>query len=488
MRISFLLNSVLVSHLVASGCTKQDDGNSLPNPPDDGGKDDGGKDDGGKDDGGKDDGVGPVDLQPKVTLAGVKVVSASVAAAGKPVTYKLEVDAGKMLTEIGGDCPIGKLYSYIDAAAEYETGAIDKPCSVEFNTGSPLAFKNPFIASSINALGRFPMKPAEGASFTKDNRKAEVAVAKGTIAVVNRPAPLKSAFDSFDTTIPTPEYESEETIGGDCPQPIKLGELYVFGPVTADCKVIFNIANPCGETGLTDPEESIVFTSANSSATNRIDRIMASTSVTAANGSWKGLNPADGLGKASCAASGCHGKAISSGLPSTTGELWKYDSKYWRVWYDGAANGTVYVPDLSKLHDGDITKFERNTDNAVYWKEKLLFQRTNLCGSPDNKIYSENGSEYVTAEADPAWHAYDPLNSRFYRKLTASHYRADIVDDNSSAIGGGKCGAIPDLTKAPLRASARMPRSSTCTSTDSSGCLTDQQQAMMCHWIWNGAK
>jgi len=457
--------------------------------------------------------TGPVSVQ-STTSGGVAASgsSASVAVNSK-VTFNLTFTAPAVPQAIAGSCPIGELKSYDPSAgvAVYETGPITAACTVAFTAGEKVAtsFANPFSPDgAANAAGNRYLKNT--APFTADNRKLDIPFSGDSASGLRfiSPPTLKSAFDAYDPTVPTPEYAASETVTGSCPQGKFVGGLYVTGAISSSCTVTFAMKNPCGDTGLADPS-TITFTKASSSATDRIDRIM----IAASSASIAGVNSASltGVGKASCTFNGCHGKNGSEasvsgsmfndkysfcgfksngweGDCSTGGYVdppapftqppysvtyngsdtsqrvavnrYKYDSKYWRVIYDFPTPSSpehAYIPDISKGHDGDLNDSLSTSPTSLdKWKNKLLFMRRTVF----------KWDEMLTEEANPAWHAYDPLNSRFYRKTTRSHYRSDFFDVPSTvsvtSSNRYKSYRMPKVPSAPTAPGSRPTKPSVC--------------------------
>jgi len=440
-------------------------------------------------------------------------VAAEKTADGTAAVLKVsDVAAGSQLIAVAGTCPIGSF----TAEGEYTTGAIKADCEVVLKAGATASFaftddklpKDGQAQFAVVPFGDFNLKStvsgtcaagqwAQGvsvystaisaactATFEGVDPKAAanlVTVKPSTSAhtftytiTPNLPAERRvvaftGAGKTAATASLTPSY-SFTLASSTCPDGSTFdatNKLYRTLPLSGACNVVFNVANPCGDSGIANPA-TIKYTSTGATDAFRIDRLITSTANSITKASLaSGETAATGTGTASCSNSSCHGKA------RPTSGYFDYSSK-WRIYYNGASATTSYsVASLTANEGLWWNASDLNSDNQLFstttaqggWENKLLFPRTGAT-SPTAAAGSTPAAAGVAGTVNPSFIAYDPLNSRFYRKLTVSHY--NIAGDATST---------------------QMPRTATSTSCGTETlCLSTQQQEMMCHWIWNGAQ
>jgi len=431
---------------------------------------------------------------------------------GKAAVLKLSgVDAASQLIAVTGTCPIGSF----TAAGEYTTGAIKADCEVVLKAGATASFaftadklpKDGQAQFAVVPFGAFNLKkvvagdcPTVGAWQGNNYSVPVTAACTATFQALAAPYHLTGSANTkvvpttaqhkFSVTITpsltdlvegsgygvkfdglakaaatanlTPSYKLAKVISTTCPQGSQLdnaSQIFRVAPLSAgttSCDVSFEVENPCGVSGIADPT-----TIKYNSGANRISLLMAggATNMTkASDGTTEGIT---GTGSASC--TGCHGAS----RPSTTA-YFSYDTK-WRVYYPGtkpsAPANSIYVDSLTANSGvwGAQLATTTNTDpsNAA-WIGKILFPRTGTIAPTSSTSAGTEGT------VDPSYFNYDPLNSRFYRKLTTSHYgtgSSSMQMPPANSTSGVGCEG--NATNSPV-------------------CLSSQKQEMMCHWIWNG--
>jgi len=445
-------------------------------------------------------------------------VAAEKTADGTAAVLKVtDIVAGSQLIAVSGTCPIGSF----TAEGEYTTGAIKADCEVVLKAGATASF--PFTADklpkdgqaqfAVVPFGAFNLKsavagdcPTVGAWQGNNYSVPVTAACTATFQAVAAPYHLTGSANTkvvpttaqhkFSVTITpsltdlvegsgygvkfdglakaaatanlTPSYKLAKVISTTCPQGSQLdyaSQIFRVAPLSAgttSCDVSFEVENPCGVSGIENPT-TIRFTSSSATDNARIDRLItATTGGSILNAA--GTDTATGTGTSSCANSGCHGKV------RPTAGYYDYGSK-WQIWYNGAGTATTFsVASLISNEGPWWNATDSNSSNQLFsstsaqtgWEGKILFPRTGRTAPS-----TTGPTAGVAGTMDPSFIAYDPLNSRFYRKLTVSHYRADGASNSKQMpLGAG---------------------SAACGTFNPSICLTAPQQEMMCHWIWNGA-
>jgi len=311
-----------------------------------------------------------------------------------------------------GSCRAGAFTYTTGTVSGYEIPAPHGACSLVFGTEvsiQPVSLSADNAAKNRTNYSTIAPKTVSGSVTAKFLGRSYLAPSTGGIS-----APAYTFTQVADTA------------SGTCSTGTMASGVYQVG-TSGNCSIRFDVNNPCGNSGVDNSLLRYSTTDANDSL--RIDRLMSSNTDPT---KWLGANAnqSTGTGTANCANSGCHGATTRS----------SYTNK-WALGYANAAGDTTYSVPSEKWTSHDSTGG---------WIEKILWS---LAG----------GASTGTLPLDPAFTAHDPLNSRFYRKLTTNHSRSRREGWSGSQMPNG------------------------CGTGSNPACLTANQQEMMCHWIWNGA-
>jgi len=397
-----------------------------------------------------------------------------------------EVASASQVIAVTGTCPIGSF----TAPGEYTTGAIKADCEVVLKAGATASFA--FTADKLPKDGQAQFVAVPFGAF---NLKKDLAgdCAAGVWTGLNYAAPVTgdctatfqavaapfhqtvtsgssantkvvptTSEHTFGATITpvltdlvegsgyaikfegtvgtaattasnTPAYKIKNVISTTCPIGSEFdykNQVYRVATLSnaASCDVSFAVENPCGDAGV----DASAIRFSGSSASARIDRIITKTDTDIESG-------IKGVGTMNCANSSCHG---STSMTSSFSR--------WKIQYSGATAGST------------------TSSGSSFLVSQTAFGALGMVAASSTS--ADNEGKIIQSDKTPAsaWIKYDPLNSRFYRKVTPG-----------------------------FLGSARMPKvfttgtsSEGCTPDGATGfggtCLTEQQANQICHWIWNG--
>ena len=419
-------------------------------------------------------------------------VAAEKTADGTAAVLKVtDIVAGSQLIAVSGTCPIGSF----TAEGEYTTGAIKADCEVVLKAGATASFaftadklpKDGQAQFTVVPFGAFNLKkvvagdcPTVGAWQGNNYSVPVTAACTATFEALAAPYHLTGSANTkvvpttaqhkFSVTITpsltdlvegsayaikfdgaaaaaitagkTPSYKIKNVISTTCPAGSLFdyaNQIYRIAPLaagTASCDVSFEVENPCGDAGV---DASLIrYTGATASA--RIDRIITKTTTDIETG-------VKGVGTESCANGGCHGQA--AGSLSTAQFRWKIP----------------YSPIITTAY----TSATAITEGSTY--KVIQTGNATLAMFAADGTAANNDGKFIQGTSGSSWIQYDPLNSRFYRKVTPGYNTGGRMPKVFSWNGTGSVSA-------------------NCTPSNGSDyggtCLSQNQASQICHWIWNG--